>query len=136
MRTISISEASLFRKLTTLEIIMKTIKTSLIALATAPIILLSLPSQAAMSPYVEKALVDVCKAAKSNKIYRFNATTKSYHLNDKTIALKVMCNGDDIISFAENHGTYKTAAKLQKSLGNVKIIDTAAVTKLPVTFTE
>lgn len=115
---------------------MKTIKTTLIALATAPVIAFSLPSQAAMSPYVEKALIDVCKAAKSNKIYKFNATAKSYNLRDKKIALKVMCNGDDIISFAENHGAYKTAAKLQKSLGNVAIIDTAANTKLEVNFAE
>lgn len=112
-------------------------KTALIALATAvPVLAFSLPSQAAMSPYMKTALVDVCKAAMSNKIHRLNGTTKSYHLKDKTVALKVMCNGDDIISFAENHGAYKTAAKLQSSIGNVSIIDTAATAKLSVTFTE
>lgn len=112
-------------------------KTTLIALATAvPVLAFSLPSQAAMSPYMKTALADVCKAAMSDKIHRLNNTSKSYRLKPKTIALKVMCNGDDIISFAENHGAYKTAAKLQKSLGNVSITDTAAITKLNVTFTE
>jgi len=112
-------------------------KTTLIALATAvPVLAFSLPSQAAMSPYMKTALVDVCKAAKSNKIYKLNSTTKAYHLKNKTVALKVMCNGDDIISFAESHGADKTAASLQKSIGDVNIIDTAATAKLNVTFTE
>ena len=112
-------------------------KTTLIALATAvPVLAFSLPSQAAMSPYIRTALVDVCKAAMSNKVHKLSNTTKSYHLKDKTVALKVMCNGDDIISFAEKHGATKTAAKLQRSIGNVNIIDTAATTKLSVTFTE
>lgn len=116
---------------------MRTLKTSLIVLATAMSALaFALPSQAAMTPYMKTALVDICKAAMSNKIHRLNSTTKSYHLKNKTVALKVMCNGDDIISFAEKHGADKTAARLQKSIGNVSIIDTAAAEKLSVTFTE
>lgn len=116
---------------------MRALKSTLLALATAiPALTFSLSSQAAMTPYMKTALVDVCKAAISNKVHRLNKTTKSYHLQDKTVALKVMCNGDDIISFAEKHGAEKTAAKLQKSIGNVNIIDTAATGKLSVTFTE
>ena len=116
---------------------MTTFKTTVIALTSAAsFIFISLPSQATISPYVKTALVDVCKAAMSDKVHRFNTTTKSYNLRDKTIALKVMCNGDDIISFAENHGAHKTAAKLQRSIGNVDIIDTASVSKLNVNFSE
>lgn len=97
----------------------------------------SASSQAApMSTYMETALIDVCKAAMSNKIHRLNNTSKSYRLKDKTIALKVVCNGDDIISFAERHGAEKTAAKLQRSIGNVSIIDVAAINKLSVSFIE
>lgn len=111
--------------------------TTLLALATAiPLLAFSLPSQAAMSSHMKTALVDVCKAAISNKVHRLTNTTNSYRLKDKTVALKVMCNGDDIISFAENHGAYKTAAKLQRSVGNVSIIDTSSISKLSVTFTE
>ena len=109
---------------------------TVIALVAAPALALSMPSQAAMSPYMESALIDVCKAAMSNKIHRLNSTTNAYRLRDKTVALKVMCNGDDIISFAESHGADKTAAKLQKSVGNVSIIDTAAISKINVTFAE
>ena len=131
------SEAKQLRKLALLENTMTKFKTTLIALATAvPVLAFSLPSQAAMSPYLKTALVDVCKAAMSNKVHKLNSTTKAYHLKDKTVALKVMCNGDDIISFAENHGANRTAAKLQRSIGNVSIIDTAATAKLSVTFTE
>jgi len=116
---------------------MKTVKTTLIALVTTlPVLGFSLSSQAAMSPHIEIALTEVCKAAMSNKVYRLNNTSKSYNLKQKTIALKVMCNGEDIISFAQNRGATKTAAKLQQSIGNVQIIDTAAADKLSVTFSE
>ncbi len=114
---------------------MTTFKKTLLALAASlPVLAMSLPSQAAMSPYMEKALIDVCKAAKSNSILKLNSTTKSYHLKNKTIALKLMCNGEDVISFAESYGADKTAAKLQKSLGNVSITDVAAISKVKVTF--
>jgi predicted metal-dependent enzyme (double-stranded beta helix superfamily) len=116
---------------------MSKLKATTLALAsTLPLLAISLPSQAAMSPYMETALIDVCKAAKSNHLYRYNKTVKSYNLQDKTIALKVMCNGTDIISFAENYGADKTAAKLQNSIGSVQITDVAAITKINVTFEE
>lgn len=114
---------------------MTTFKKTLLALAASlPVLAISAPSQATMTPYMEKALVDVCKAAKSNSILKLNSTTKSYHLKNKTIALKLMCNGEDVITFAESYGANKTAAKLQKSIGNVNITDVAALTKVKVTF--
>lgn len=109
--------------------------TTLAIAATLPL-LFATSSQAAMSQHVETALIDVCKAAQSNNLVKYNKTSKSYRLSDKTIALKVMCNGVDIIAFAEKHGADKTVAKLQRSLGNVSIIDVAAVTKINVTFDE
>lgn len=116
---------------------MRTFKTTLIALVTAvPALTFSLSSQAAMDPYVKTALIDVCKAAMSNRIHRLNSTSKSYNLKKETIALNVMCNGEDIISFAESRGATKTAARLQKSIGNVQIIDTAASEKSNVNFAE
>jgi hypothetical protein len=114
---------------------MTTFKKTLLALAASlPVLAMSLPSQAAMSPYMEKALIDVCKAAKSNSILKLNDTTKSYRLKTKTVALKLMCNGEDVISFAQNNGADKTAAKLQRSIGNVSITDVAALSKVKVTF--
>ena len=87
-------------------------------------------------PYTDAALVDVCKSAQSNKVYKLKSVMKSYRLQDKTVALKVMCNGDDIITFAEKNGATKTADKLQKSIGNVSITDVAVIDKINVTFTE
>ena len=90
----------------------------------------------AMDVKVEKTLIDVCKAAKSNNVYRYKNTLKSYHLKERTVALKVMCNGDDIIDFAEKYGANKTAAKLQRSIGGVSITDVAKLEKINVTFEE
>ena len=131
------NETIMFHKIKTLENTMTTIKTTLIALATAvPALALSLPSEAATPSFIDTALVEVCKAAQSNKVFKLKSTIKSYRLQEKTVALKVMCNGDDIIAFAEKNGATKTAAKLQKSIGDVKIIDVAATDKINVTFTE
>ena len=114
---------------------MTTIKATLIALSiTAPALAFSLPSQSAMLPHIETALVNICKAAQSNKVYRLKSTIKSYGLKEKTVALKVMCNGDDIITFSKKSGAIKTAATLLKSLdylsiGELTITDIAAAKK-------
>ena len=101
---------------------------------TVGVLVFSSNSVAKMDPYVESALIDTCKAAISDKNYKLNKTISSYRLSTKDVALKVMCNNVDIIAFAEQHGAYKTADKLQRSVGNVSISDFAAVTKINVNF--
>jgi hypothetical protein len=131
------SETLMFRKLKPLENTMTTLKTTIIALATAvPALAFSLTSQATTTSYMDTALVEVCKAAQSNQVLKLKSALKAYHLKDKTVALKVMCNGDAIIDFAEKNGATKTAAKLQKSIGEVSITDVAIIEKINVTFTE
>lgn len=93
-------------------------------------------SALAMDKNIENALIDVCQSAASDKNYRMNKTIKGYNLKHKTVALKVMCNGDDIIAFAEKRGATKTAARLQESIGGVEIIDVAKLNKINVTFEE
>ena len=116
---------------------MSKFKTTLIGLATTvPVLAFSLPSQAVMDPTLERALVKICKAAASDVPIRLRNSIDDYHLTQKNVALNVMCNGADIISFAQSHGAEKTAAKLQKSIGNVNIIDTAATDKINVNFSE
>jgi len=88
----------------------------------------------AMDPYVEFALIDTCKSTLSNNALKVKKTVKSYNLDMKTVALKVMCNGQDIIAFAESHGATKAADKLQRSIGGVSIIDVAKVNKINVNF--
>jgi uncharacterized protein YqiB (DUF1249 family) len=126
-----------FCKLQHLENTMTTIKTTLIALATAvPALAFSLTSQATTMTYMDTALVEVCKAAQSNKIFKLKYAIKSYRLQYKTVALKVMCNGDDIITFAEKNGAKKTAYKLQQSIYDMSNIDLAVIEKINITFTE
>jgi len=120
-----------------MENIMTTLKTALIAITiAAPVAAYSLPSQAAMHPNIEEALIKVCKSVTTNNVYKYKKIAKSYHLKDKTVALKVVCNGQDIISFAESYGADKTAGKLQKSLGQTNIIDLASTESFQVNFTE
>lgn len=116
---------------------MKNIKsTSLTLIATASLLASVSFNSSAMDIHTENALVDVCKTAMHNNTLDFKKTVKSYRMNNKTVALKVMCNGDDITEFAEKHGAYKTAALLERSVGAVSITDVAAITKINVTFKE
>jgi hypothetical protein len=78
-----------------------------------------------LDPYIESALIDVCKSALSNNVLRMNRTIKGYHLKTKTVAMKVMCNGENISNFAYTNGADRTGAKLEKSLGSVSIDDIA-----------
>lgn len=92
-------------------------------------------SSHAMDKYVENALIDVCQSTLKNNVMRFREAVKSYNLHEKTVAMKVVCNGEDIIDFAEKYGAYKTAARLERSIkGSVNIIDVAAVEKIQVNF--
>lgn len=92
-------------------------------------------SSHAMDRYMESALIDVCKSTLTNSVMKYHKTAKSYNLKDKTVALKVMCNGDDIIDFAQKYGANKTAARLERSIsGSVDIIDVAKVEKINVNF--
>lgn len=104
-----------------------TLTTTTGALIIASSLLLSNGVQAAgsMSSYMEGALIDVCKAAQSNNIIRFHNTVDGYRLKTKTVALKVVCNGENISEFAANHGANKTADRLNNSLGDVSIEDVA-----------
>lgn len=78
-----------------------------------------------MSSYMKHALIDVCKSAKSNNIIRFNNMVDGYRLKTQTVALKVVCNGENIADFAANNGAYKTADRLNESMGDVSIEDVA-----------
>ncbi len=113
---------------------MRNLTIILIALITFSLAFSSFSQAAPMSNHMEIALIDVCKSAMSNKVHKLNRTIKAYRLKNKTVALKVVCNGDDIITFAEKNGAYKTAAKLQRSIGHVDIINIAAVNKQGVTI--
>ncbi|WP_068546434.1 DUF3718 domain-containing protein [Thalassotalea crassostreae] len=104
------------------------IKNTITATTTTTLLALTMsaPVQAGNMPsYMESALIDVCKAAKSNNTIRFRNTVDSHRLKTQTVALKVVCNGDNIADFAANNGANKTADHLNQSLGDISIEDVA-----------
>lgn len=114
---------------------MKTLKSLTTAAVTCSVLSFTSFSSMAIDKYIETALVDVCKSTLTNSVTKFQKVVKSYNLADKTVAMKVMCNGDDIISFAEKHEANKTAARLERSIsGSVNIIDVVAIEKINVNF--
>jgi hypothetical protein len=76
---------------------------------------------------LQKGLIEVCKTAAKDQNYRMDSKIKEYRLKYKTVALNVMCNGEDIISFAEGYGAVKTTARLSESIGSVSVTDLAAI---------
>ena len=111
------------------------LKTTLITAAVSlPLLMVSLSSHALMDPVMEKSLVRVCKAVKSNRAMKLREALKSSNLTIKTIVLKLTCNGEDVISFAETHNANKTLAKLQKNTGNIHAIKIAKYQKINVNF--
>jgi len=86
--------------------------------------------------YVEQDLVSICKVAAQDKVRKMNKLIKGIRLNHKVVALKVVCNGSDIISFAEQFGAKNTTAKLSRSIGKVEVTDLAFIDhgKYHVTF--
>lgn len=91
----------------------------------------------AMDPYIESALIDVCKSTLTDRTYKMRKTIEGYNLNTKTVAMKVMCNGANISDFAAQNGALKTSSYLERSLGDVSISDVASNSneKLSVYFT-
>ncbi|NMP14722.1 DUF3718 domain-containing protein [Thalassotalea sp. Y01] len=87
-----------------------------------------------MDDHIHNALVDTCKAAMSGNTLRFERTVKEYRLDKETVALGVVCNGQDIIAFAESHGANKTAERLSDALGQASITDLASIEKFEVNF--
>jgi hypothetical protein len=83
---------------------------------------------------MENALVNVCKDSVTKKLHKFKSTTKAHRLSSKTIALKVSCNKQDIVSYTQSQGAHKTAAHLNDAIGNVSISEVASIKKSTLTL--
>lgn len=116
---------------------MKKIKSIITAVITFSVLASATFTSTAMDRLMEQSLIKVCKASTHNSVNKYNRIVKSFHLTDRTVATKVMCNGDHISDFARKHGSYKIARKLEKSMGgDVSITDIAAINKINVNFKE
>ncbi len=79
-----------------------------------------------LTPTVEKGLVKVCKTAAKDQLHQMHSTMKKHDWSYRLMSLNVMCNGQDLISFAEQYGAKKTTAKLIKSIGSISVTDLAS----------
>ncbi|GHF84014.1 DUF3718 domain-containing protein [Thalassotalea marina] len=85
--------------------------------------------------YLENVLIKVCKASKTNSLLTYHNTLKRYRLKNKTVAQQVVCNGQDIASFARSNGAHQVAKKIERSINKTtSITDIASVDKLSVRF--
>ncbi|MBD1390668.1 DUF3718 domain-containing protein [Neiella sp. HB171785] len=78
--------------------------------------------QAAMDPYVEKALQDVCHSATSNRVAALRETIKAYRLEVEDVANKVVCNGLPIAEFAAEHNSDTIAQYLNQRLDSGQVL--------------
>lgn len=88
---------------------------------------LALPAQAAMTSAMEQSLIATCKASLSNSRLTFNNTMKVYRVNPYRVLDKLVCNGDDVATFAEVNGAGKVADLIRNRYyeGRVTIQDIA-----------
>lgn len=108
-------------------------------LAGAAVVMLSTPALAGINPYVEHALVQICRASISNKTVQLHERVKEYRLTYPVIAEKLVCNGQNVYQFAVSHNADKTAAAIfsRGRMGVVTIEDlskTASNTDWSVSF--
>lgn len=70
----------------------------------------------AMDDYLEQTLVSFCESTMNNDRLQLNRDIKKHHFDHKTVAMKVMCNGQTIMSFAEQYNADRTFAAFQSRL--------------------
>lgn len=113
---------------------MNKLQKSAVFLTTGLALLAASSSANAMDKQVERALIKVCKAAITDRPIRLKVAMDDYRLKPRNVALNVVCNDKDIISFASYYGAEKIADRLQRSIGKVRITDVAKVEKVNVNF--
>ncbi|MBD1389207.1 DUF3718 domain-containing protein [Neiella sp. HB171785] len=83
-------------------------------------------SNAAMDPVVEKALQNICHSSATDRLNNFKSVVKSYNLTMDKVANQVVCNGEDIGTFAAENGAANTANFLRDfQQGHVEVRDLA-----------
>ncbi|WP_412725250.1 DUF3718 domain-containing protein [Alteromonas sp. D210916BOD_24] len=63
---------------------------------------------------MEKELIAVCKAVKSDSRLRLNFAVKATGLSMRDLHKGLVCNGEDMLAFASTHGATKTGALIAK----------------------
>lgn len=82
-------------------------------------------ASAAMDRNIESALIDVCKKISSDRVIPLRSTVKGYNLSYEVIGEKLLCNGYNVIAWAQINGAERTADDMHRVLGTVTISDLA-----------
>lgn len=70
----------------------------------------------AMDDYLEQTLVSFCESTMNNDRLKLDRDIRKHHFDHKTVATKVMCNGQTIMSFAKQYDADRTFAAFQSRL--------------------
>ena len=91
-------------------------KVLLTVLATS--VLMASGSVMAMDKGLESKLENICEAAKSDSAYKLDFAIKKGHYKYKDVVDGLVCNGEDVVTFAKLHGAERTANLLLSRSGN------------------
>lgn len=92
-------------------------KTKLIIVATVVAGTVLGSSQAlAMDSYLEQTLVSFCESTMNNDRLQLDRDIRKHRFDHKTVATKVMCNGQTIMSFARQYNANRTLAAFQSRM--------------------
>ncbi|MFQ3198203.1 MAG: cytosine/adenosine deaminase-related metal-dependent hydrolase [Paraglaciecola sp.] len=69
-----------------------------------------------ISPQIEKSLVNICEAIRSNSRIKLHLAIKNSGLNVKRMMKGLVCNGQDPLTFAQLNGADKTGKLLAGSV--------------------
>jgi hypothetical protein len=69
-----------------------------------------------IEPYMERKLVRVCEAIKSDSRIRLNVAIKQSGLNARRLAKGLVCNGHDPVTFAALNNANKTGVLMANRL--------------------
>lgn len=84
----------------------------------------------AMDKNTEMVLVGFCKASMENDLIQLRKDIRFYRLDFATVASKVVCNDQPIVSFARTYGADRTAGALINKLHGRPVTEIKDLTKV------
>lgn len=84
------------------------------AVAVSSLMFASGASAAKMPVSLEDDLIKVCEAIRDNNRLRLHQAVKNSGLSFRTLADKLVCNGQDMLAFAATHGADNTHALIAR----------------------
>ncbi|WP_414830610.1 DUF3718 domain-containing protein [Alteromonas sp. H39] len=70
----------------------------------------------AMDSYLEQTLVSFCESTMNNDRLQLDRDIRKHRFDHKTVATKVMCNGQTIMAFAKQYNAERTFAAFENRM--------------------